>query len=36
MMGLEYALKRPGPMSMAPSQLGAFTKCNLTHAHANL
>ncbi|GHF33870.1 GMC family oxidoreductase [Seohaeicola zhoushanensis] len=26
MIGLEYALKRSGPMSMAPSQLGAFSK----------
>lgn len=26
MIGLEYALKRSGPMSMAPSQLGAFVK----------
>ena len=26
MIGLEYAFKRTGPMSMAPSQLGAFTK----------
>ena len=26
MIGLEYALSRSGPMSMAPSQLGAFTK----------
>jgi choline dehydrogenase len=25
-IGLEYALKRSGPMSMAPSQLGAFTR----------
>ena len=25
-IGLEYALLRSGPMSMAPSQLGAFTK----------
>lgn len=25
-IGLEYALKRTGPMSMAPSQLGVFTK----------
>ena len=25
-IGLEYALHRSGPMSMAPSQLGAFTK----------
>ncbi len=26
MIGLEYAAKRTGPMSMAPSQLGAFAK----------
>lgn len=26
LIGLEYALKRSGPMSMAPSQLGAFAK----------
>ena len=26
MIGLEYALHRTGPMSMAPSQLGAFTR----------
>jgi choline dehydrogenase len=26
MIGLEYVLKRTGPMSMAPSQLGLFTK----------
>ena len=26
MIGLEYAFKRSGPMSMAPSQLGAFAK----------
>ena len=25
-IGLEYALKRSGPMSMAPSQFGLFTK----------
>ncbi len=25
-IGLEYALRRTGPMSMAPSQLGAFTR----------
>jgi len=25
-MGLEYLLKRTGPLSMAPSQLGAFTR----------
>ncbi|MDH5797882.1 MAG: GMC family oxidoreductase N-terminal domain-containing protein, partial [Paracoccaceae bacterium] len=27
-IGLEYLLKRSGPMSMAPSQLGAFAKSN--------
>ena len=26
MIGLEYALRRSGPMSMAPSQLGAFAR----------
>ncbi len=26
LIGLEYLLKRSGPMSMAPSQLGAFTR----------
>ncbi|NBX10029.1 MAG: FAD-binding protein, partial [Marivivens sp.] len=26
MFGLEYAIKRSGPMSMSPSQLGAFTR----------
>ena len=26
MIGMEYALKRSGPMSMAPSQLGAFAR----------
>ncbi len=26
LIGLEYALRRSGPMSMAPSQLGAFTR----------
>jgi choline dehydrogenase len=36
MIGLEYALKRTGPMSMSPSQLGAFTRSNLSQPHANL
>jgi choline dehydrogenase len=36
MIGLHYALKRSGPMSMAPSQLGAFTKSRPGLAHANL
>ncbi|MBZ9996095.1 GMC family oxidoreductase [Mesorhizobium sp. BH1-1-4] len=36
MIGLEYALKRTGPMSMSPSQLGAFTRSDPGQAHANL
>lgn len=36
MIGLEYALKRSGPMSMAPSQLGAFTRSDPNRPHANL
>lgn len=36
MIGLEYALFRSGPMSMAPSQLGAFTKSSPDQPHANL
>ncbi|MDD0840408.1 GMC family oxidoreductase [Curvibacter sp. HBC61] len=36
LIGLEYALKRSGPMSMAPSQLGAFTRSRPDLAHANL
>mgnify|MGYP002266493282 CR=1 FL=1 len=36
MFGLEYALRRSGPMSMAPSQLGAFTRSDPSRAHANL
>ncbi len=35
-IGLEYALRRTGPMSMAPSQLGAFVKSDPGRAHANL
>ncbi|MGH8247098.1 MAG: GMC family oxidoreductase, partial [Gammaproteobacteria bacterium] len=35
-IGLEYALKRSGPMSMSPSQLGAFTRSDQSRAHANL
>ncbi|MCF8168277.1 MAG: GMC family oxidoreductase N-terminal domain-containing protein, partial [Rhodoferax sp.] len=35
-IGLEYALKRSGPMSMAPSQLGAFTRSDPTQPHPNL
>ncbi|HUG22527.1 GMC family oxidoreductase [Piscinibacter sp.] len=36
MIGLEYALKRTGPMSMAPSQLGAFTRSDSSQPHPNL
>jgi choline dehydrogenase len=36
MIGLEYAFKRTGPMSMAPSQLGAFTRSDAAQAHPNL
>ncbi|MFT7136457.1 GMC family oxidoreductase [Sulfitobacter sp.] len=35
-IGLEYLLKRSGPMSMSPSQLGAFTRSNPDRSHANL
>jgi choline dehydrogenase len=35
-IGLEYALKRTGPMSMAPSQLGAFTRSDPSQPYANL
>jgi choline dehydrogenase len=36
MMGIEYALFRRGPMSMSPSQLGAFAKSSDTYASANI
>ena len=35
-MGLQYALLRSGPLSMAPSQLGAFAKSSADAASANL
>ncbi len=35
-IGLEYAFKRSGPMSMAPSQLGAFTRSSSEHAWPNI
>lgn len=35
-MGLEYLFKRSGPLSMAPSQLGAFAKSDPGQARANL
>lgn len=36
MIGLEYALRRTGPMAMAPSQLGMFVKSDERRATANL
>ncbi|MET0311534.1 MAG: GMC family oxidoreductase N-terminal domain-containing protein [Burkholderiaceae bacterium] len=36
MIGMEYAFRRTGPMSMAPSQLGAFTRSTPDRPHANL
>ncbi|MBL0372173.1 GMC family oxidoreductase [Rhizobium sp. KVB221] len=35
-MGLEYALRRSGPLSMAPSQLGIFAKSDPSVATADL
>ncbi|MDM0121227.1 GMC family oxidoreductase [Variovorax arabinosiphilus] len=35
-IGLEYLMKRSGPMSMAPSQLGAFTRSSPDHEWPNL
>jgi choline dehydrogenase len=35
-IGLEYAWARTGPMSMAPSQLGAFTRSSPDRAHPNI
>ncbi|MFA7261869.1 MAG: GMC family oxidoreductase N-terminal domain-containing protein [Caulobacter sp.] len=36
LMALEYALLRRGPMSMAPSQMGAFARSSPDQATANL
>lgn len=35
-IGLEYAFKRSGPMSMAPSQLGAFTRSSADQPWPNI
>jgi choline dehydrogenase len=35
-MGLEYALFKTGPMTMAPSQLGAFAKSDSSQQRANI
>ena len=36
MMGVNYLLLRKGPLTMAPSQLGAFTRSSPDYATANL
>jgi len=36
MMGLEYAFLRTGPLTMAPSQLGGFTRSSSKHATPNI
>lgn len=36
MMGLEYALFRTGPLTMAPSQLGIFTRSDARQERANI
>ena len=36
LMGLEYACKRTGPLTMAPSQLGIFTRSSNEHVTPNL
>ena len=35
-MGIDYMLRRRGPMTMAPSQLGLFTKSDPSQATANI
>ncbi|CAM3876863.1 Dehydrogenase [Bordetella tumulicola] len=35
-IGLEYAWRRSGPMSMAPSQLGAFTRSDPSKLYPNI
>jgi choline dehydrogenase len=36
LMGAEYALFRTGPLTMAPSQLGIFTRSSPEHERANI
>lgn len=36
LMGMEYVLFRSGPLTMAPSQLGIFTKSSPDHERANI
>ena len=35
-MGIDYALFRRGPLTMAPSQLGLFTRSDVTRERANI
>lgn len=36
LMGLDYALRRRGPLTMAPSQLGIFTRSDPSQTRANI
>jgi len=36
LMGLDYAFRRRGPLTMAPSQLGIFTRSDATRERANI
>src|SRR3546814_2130034 len=36
LMGLQYAAQKRGPLTMAPSQLGAFARSGPEQARANL
>ncbi|MCP1756506.1 GMC family oxidoreductase [Bradyrhizobium elkanii] len=36
LMGLDYAFRRRGPLTMAPSQLGIFTRSDSTRSRANI
>jgi choline dehydrogenase-like flavoprotein len=36
LMGLDYAVRRRGPLTMAPSQLGIFTRSDPRRARANI
>ncbi|MCA8901284.1 MAG: GMC family oxidoreductase N-terminal domain-containing protein [Hyphomonas sp.] len=36
LMGLDYALRRRGPLTMAPSQLGIFTRSDTAQTRANI
>jgi choline dehydrogenase-like flavoprotein len=36
LMGVDYALRRRGPLTMAPSQLGIFTRSDAAQSRANI